>query len=101
MERLTVTETAAAVRQSLKGAFPGVKFAVRSDRFSGGSAVRVTFPAVFTPEQIKKVNEIIRNFEGVSFDGRDDSTHYSSEVIKFNGEDRRIGSSYVQAQAAF
>jgi hypothetical protein len=39
----TCFETAKLVRQSLKEAFPGVKFAVRSSTYSGGASIDVSW----------------------------------------------------------
>ena len=38
----TCAETAKLIRQSLKEAFPGVKFSVRSSTYSGGASIDVS-----------------------------------------------------------
>ncbi len=50
-----VTETAKKIRAALKAAFPQVKFSVRSDSFSMGSAVRVKWTDGPTEKQVEKI----------------------------------------------
>lgn len=50
-----VAETAKRVRVALKAKFPGVKFSVRSDSFSMGSAVRIAWTDGPTEKQVETV----------------------------------------------
>jgi hypothetical protein len=89
MKRETVYETAAEtakkIRGTLKQAFPGVKFSVRSETYSMGSSVY----ASWTDGPIAKdVDNILDRFKSGSFDGMNDmyvSTGYEWEGQIFNG----------------
>jgi hypothetical protein len=70
-------QAAKAVRAALKVAFPGMKFAVRCENYSGGNAVRINWtngPAV------EAVEEIGRNFTAGSFNGMTDSYEYKAKA---------------------
>lgn len=62
------------LRTQLKKAFPGVKFSVTTDRFSGGDALRVSWtdgPAV------DRVSVIASQYKAGHFDGYSDCYEYS------------------------
>lgn len=52
----SVAQTAAQVRAALKAAFPGIKFSVRAESFSMGSAVRIAWVDGPTTKQVEKVS---------------------------------------------
>jgi len=54
-ELSSVAKTAAEIRGALKKAFPGVKFSVRAESFSMGSAVRIAWVDGPTTKQVEKV----------------------------------------------
>lgn len=90
----TVTEaamTAKAVRAALKAAFPGTKFAVRSENFSMGNAVRIGW--VDGPA-FEAVDTIARQFSSGDFDGMTDCYNYRSDrtgpTAKYVTCDRRV-----------
>jgi len=87
----STTETAELVRTQLKEAFPGVKFGVRSKKYSGGSSIRVSWIDGPTP---KEVNEVVSYFEGAVFDGMIDLKSYVTKVSE-NGVPVRFGADYV------
>lgn len=63
------------LRTQLKKAFPGARFSVTTERFSGGDALRVAWtdgPAV------SRVEEIASRYKGGRFDGQNDIYEYSS-----------------------
>jgi len=65
-EYLSVTETAKLVRAQLKKHFPGVKFSVRSQSYSGGASIDISWtdgPAT------RLVDPVARQFRGAAFDG--------------------------------
>jgi|GEM_PF-1717854 len=62
-------ETAKAIRQELKQAFPGIKFSVRSETFSMGDSVRVSWE---DGPLSKQVTEIIGKYQYGHFDGMTD-----------------------------
>lgn len=63
---LRTAEVAKLIRAQLKAAFSGVKFSVRSESFSGGSAIRVRW--MDGPAE-KAVEAVARAYEGARFDG--------------------------------
>lgn len=79
-------ELATHIRAALKTAFPGVKFGVRSSKYSMGSSVTVSWTDGPTENA---VNEVLSQFKGKSFDGSDDSTHYHPIIV--NGERCKCG----------
>lgn len=88
---LDVKELAALVRKALKQSFPGVKFSVRSSRYSMGSSVYVSWTDGPTYSQ---VSEVIDHFNDVDGTRMDDS-----EIMRCNALDGvpvRFGS-YVSA----
>ena len=66
---LTVTETAQLTRKALQTAFPGVKFSVKSSKYSGGASINIHWTD--GPRQ-SEVKPIADGFEGASFDGMND-----------------------------
>lgn len=66
---LKVAETAKLIRADLKKSFPGVKFSVRSDSYSGGASVRVHWTDGPTADA---VNRVLKRYEGGRFDGMTD-----------------------------
>lgn len=85
MKYLTCAETAKLVRQSLKEAFPGVKFSVRSDR-----CIRIRWTDGPTKDQVKEVSG---KFAGSYFDGMTD--YKGSNRHMLNGELVHFGSDFV------
>jgi len=65
----TVTETAKLIRPVLAKHFPGVKFSVRSQSYSGGASINVSWT---DGPRSKVVDDFIKGFEGRSFDGMND-----------------------------
>ena len=63
---ISTADTAKLIRQALKEAFPGVKFSVRSDTYSGGSSIRVRWTDGPNDAQ---VSDITGTFCGGYFDG--------------------------------
>lgn len=63
---LSAADTAKLVRAALKRAFPGTKFSVRSDTYSGGASIRVRWTDGPTS---KMVEAVTGSFAGSRFDG--------------------------------
>jgi len=61
------------IRTELKAAFPGVKFSVKSSRFSGGNSIDVYWTDGPCYEQ---VGPIINRYKAGSFDGMTDCYNY-------------------------
>lgn len=93
---LTCSDTAKLLRTALKTAFPGVKFSVRSDTYSGGASIRVRWTdGPFT----KDVDAIAQRYAGATFDGSIDLKEYHTDLVHFEGEEMprlvRFGSDFV------
>jgi len=67
------------IRTELKRTFPGVKFSVRSSRYSGGNSVHVEWTN--GPKEAA-VNDILDKYEAGRFDGMDDSYNYKSGTAR-------------------
>ena len=76
------TETAKLIRKSLKKAFPGVKFSVRSTSYSGGGSIDTTWVDGPTETQVK---EIIFAYDGKGFDGMIDLSYYYDSWLMPDG----------------
>lgn len=66
------------MRIELKAAFPGVKFSIRSERYSGGNSIDVAWTDGPTSRQ---VDAIIRKYQGGSFDGMTDCYTHDRSVF--------------------
>lgn len=64
------------IRIELRAAFPGVKFAVKSSRFSGGDSIRVDWIDGPTTAQ---VDAIVDRYKAGTFSGLDDSYTYRGD----------------------
>jgi len=65
------------MRIELKAAFPGIKFSVKSRRFSGGDAIDVSWT---DGPMAAQVDEIIDRYTAGSFNGMDDSYTYARDA---------------------
>jgi hypothetical protein len=63
------TDTAKLIRATLKAKFPNTKFSVRTDKYAGGSSIRVRWTDGPTS---KLVDAVIGAFAGSGFDGMTD-----------------------------
>lgn len=75
-----VVETAKLIRQSLKAAFPGVKFSVKSESYSGGSSVNVYW--VDGPSK-GAVDDVIGAYQAGRFDGMIDMAYSAYSWLWF------------------
>lgn len=82
-------ETAKKIRAALKANFPGVKFSVRSETYSGGSSVNVSWTDLPLTEEVEKV---VNRFKSGSFDGMTDMYETSGYVM--DGK-RYVGAKYI------
>lgn len=69
-------QAAKAIRQELKGAFPTVKFSVRSQGYSMGDHVEVRYDAELAPE---KIHAIVDKYQYGHFDGMTDYYESSNQ----------------------
>lgn len=64
-ERISLADTTKLVRQALKKAFPNVKFSVKSESYSGGSSINVSYEADTQWDDVKK---LVDNYKASGFD---------------------------------
>jgi hypothetical protein len=93
---LSCAETAKLVRAALKESFPGVKFSVRSDVYSGGASIRINYVNGPTAEQVKGVVSV---FEGSYFCGMTD--YKGSNYSSLDGEEVSFGADYIFVNRKF
>lgn len=111
---LSPKETARLVREQVKAMFPGIRFSVAKEEYSGGASILVKWTDGPTQEAVETS---CQRYQNSWFDGMDDSRHYvdhtlmawpdgSVELVSFgvryvNGS-REISSAYqaVLEQAA-
>ena len=70
---LTVTETARIIRLALKKQFPSIKFSVRSEKYSMGASIHISWNDGPRENEVKAITD---GFEGASFDGMNDLQSY-------------------------
>lgn len=87
---LSPAETAQLVRQALKESFPGVKFGVKSKRYTGGGSIDVSW--IDGPNGAQ-VEEVAQRFAGSYFDSGID--YQGSCYHKLDGELVHFGASFV------
>jgi hypothetical protein len=76
------TDTAKLIRAALKEAFPKTKFSVRTDKYSGGSSIRIRWTD--GPTQVL-VDRIAKSFAGSGFDGMTDYKYSVGSWLMPNG----------------
>lgn len=87
---LTCAQTAKLIRAALKAAFPTVKFSVRSNTYSGGASIDVTWTDGPTDAMVQKITE---QFAGATFDAMADLKNYHDSEL--NGERVHFGADFV------
>lgn len=86
------------IRIELARAFPGIKFSVKSRRFSGGDAIDVSW--IDGPVSAQ-VDEIIDRYSAGSFNGSDDSYNYARNAwIEAFGDAKYVHSQRSMSDAA-
>ena len=85
---LSCAETAKLVRQALKAAFPGQRFSVRSDVYSGGASIRVRWTD--GPRE-SDVDPVVKAFAGSRFDGMIDLAYGAAHALSPDGEVMLLG----------
>lgn len=89
--RISTTDTAKLIRKSLKNWFPRTKFSVRSNSYSGGSSIDISW--VDGPTQ-SEVDAIVKDFQGASFDGQTDMKSYHNSFVVLEGSTDPIAVHY-------
>lgn len=97
-EKADRRKTTALIKKHILKTWPTVtKVEVRSDSFSGGDSIDVTY---FAPSEIKELKEFINSFAYGRFNGYDDSYEYNREDLP-NVVDGFILQSYKYAHCYF
>ncbi|WP_213781620.1 LPD29 domain-containing protein [Caballeronia sp. dw_276] len=92
----TCADTAKLIRQSLKEAFPGVKFSVRSSTYSGGASIDVSWT---DGPNAAQVESITKGFKAAYFDG---SIDYQGSIHHMmDGEQVRFGADYITSSRRY
>lgn len=80
-------QTAGLIRKALKDVFPDTTFSVSTKQYTGGSSITISYA---NGPLTKDVEAVVKPFEGASFDGFSDSTHFNKarlfrgEMVSFN-----------------
>lgn len=82
-------ETAKKIRAALKVNFPNTKFSVRTDVYSGGSSVNVSWTDL---PLVDEVETVVNRFKSGSFDGMTDMYETTGYII--DGK-RYVGAKYI------
>lgn len=87
------------IRIELKRAFPSVRFSVKTDKFAGGDAVRVSWIDGAT---VAQVDEIVDKYKAGSFDGMTDCYDYANSLwgeafgdTKYVSTDREFSDEFI------
>ena len=87
---ISTTDTAKLIRSALKESFPGVRFSVRSDRYSMGSSIDVRWTDGPNTAQVRSITQW---FAGAEFDSMQDLKSYVN--TDFDGKATHFGADYV------
>lgn len=79
---LTTAEAAKLLRERLKRDFPGVKFSVRSESYSGGSSIRVRWSG--GPDW-RAVQAVADQYQFAGFDGMIDMQYFTDRWLLPDG----------------
>lgn len=90
---IPVADTAKLVRKALKESFPGVKFSVRSDSYSMGASIRISWT---DGPCSKDVDSVVDQFKGANFNGMEDIKEHRKSTL--NGERVRFGADYITTE---
>lgn len=79
---LSAAETAKIIRGRLTAQFPGIKFYVRSETYSGGASIHITW---IDGPSTKAVDRVVKPYEGANFDGMIDLKTYVTHWLMPDG----------------
>lgn len=96
----TASSTAKVIRQIIKQGFPTVKARVISDTYSMGDSVNVYIqnPWSVSEETMTKLKDVVKWFQGGSFDGMADMYNYNSGAglqIDYKGKTLKFTAKYT------
>jgi len=89
-EYISVTDTAAVVKTKLSKHFVGYKFSVRSNSYSGGASIDVSWLDGPSPDEVESV---VKQFEGATMDSSQDMK--VSKIATYNGKQVRWGADFI------
>ena len=93
---ISTNDTAKMIRKTLKNQFPTVKFSVRSDKYSGGSSINVSYT---DGPFAREVEAVVKFYEGAKFDGMTDCKDYQTALMILEGDETptevSFGADYV------
>ena len=92
---INTVETAKIVKKILNDYWPDIKWSVRSDKYAGGSSLKVKWTDGPTEGQVKEITDY---FEGASFDGMIDLKSYVKKIeLDENGDEINVsyGPDYI------
>ena len=88
---VSLKDTNAAIRGAFKDEFPGAKFSVRGNSYSGGASTDISWVDGPPEEQVKAVSD---GFAGANFDGMVDLKSYHS-VAGFDADGIPVSTHYA------
>lgn len=92
----TCAETSKIIRQSLKEAFPSIKFSVRSSTYSGGASISVNW---IDGPNAAQVDAITKGFQASYFDS---SIDYRGSIFHMmDGERVQFGADYITTTRSY
>lgn len=98
---IDAADVAKMIRKNLKSRFPGVKFSVRTSKYSGGASVDVRW---FDGPTQREVEEVVKRYQGATFDGMTDLKEYLESVVaREDGTPElvRFGADFVFAERRY
>lgn len=90
---VTATDTAKLIRKALKARFPGQKFSVQTDKYSGGATINVLWTDGPGEQAVK---DVTADFEGGQLDSTGDFTVPVTQ--KKDGQRIRYGARHIWAE---
>ncbi len=81
--RLSTADTAKIIRNELKEKFPGQKFSVVSENYSGGSSIDIRWTDGVS---LTDVESVVKGYENAGFDGSIDLKYYKTHYLLPNGK---------------
>jgi hypothetical protein len=79
---IDAAETAKLIRKRLKAAFPGVTFSVKTDRYAGGSSIRIRYTDGPVLAMVKAITDA---YAGGGFDGMIDMAYDCDAYLTADG----------------
>lgn len=92
-KKYSLAETAKIIRQELKDKFPKTKFSVRSERYSMGGSINVSWQDGYS---LKQVEQVVKRFSCKGKMQVDDYVPYVNDI--WEGQEVRWGSDYVNCK---